>query len=191
MSHQPRPPLPAGGPLVAPELHDDAIRLEPLARALAPAVRWLMEPDADTARFTYIPSSPDGSFLETWLGRYEEGWRDGTRAGFAVRDAAGDAVGFAGFVKLDLAGAEGELGYVVAPAARGRGIASRALGLLTSWGLGELGLHRIELRIDPANAPSHRVAERNGYRLEGVLRSVAFKEGRRSDVAVWSRLASD
>ena len=190
MSHQ-RPPLPAGGPLVAPELHDDAIRLEPLARALAPAVRWLMEPDADTARFTYIPTSPTAGFLETWLGRYEEGWRDGTRAGFAVRDAAGDAVGFAGFVKLDLAGAEGELGYVVAPAARGRGVASRAVGLLTGWGLGALGLHRIELRIDPANAPSHRVAERNGYRLEGVLRSVAFKEGRRSDVAVWSRLASD
>jgi RimJ/RimL family protein N-acetyltransferase len=94
-------------------------------------------------------------------------------------------------VKLDLDGAQGELGYVVAPAARGRGVASRAVGLLTEWGLGELGLHRVELRIDPANAASSRVAERNGYRLEGVLRSVAFKEGLRSDVAVWSRLAGD
>jgi RimJ/RimL family protein N-acetyltransferase len=177
--------------LTAPELHDDAIRLEPLARALAPAMRWVNEPDADTARFTYIPSSPDARFVETWLGRYEDGWGDGSRAGFAVRDAAGEAVGFAAFVKLDLEAAEGELGYVVAPAARGRGVASRAVALLTDWGLHELGLHRVELRIDPANAASRRVAERNGYRLEGVLRSVAFKEGRRSDVAVWSRLASD
>jgi RimJ/RimL family protein N-acetyltransferase len=174
-----------------PQLHDDAIRLEPLTRALVRAMRWVTEPDADTARFTQIPSAPDDAFLESWLGRYEDGWHDGSRAGFAVRDAAGDAVGFAAFVKLDLDAAEGELGYVVAPAARGHGVASRAVGLLTDWGLGELRLQRVELRIDPANAASSRVAERNGYRHEGVLRSVAFKEGRRSDVAVWSRLASD
>jgi RimJ/RimL family protein N-acetyltransferase len=185
--------LPASGRLVAPEpeLHDDAIRLEPLARTLAPAMSWVTEPDRDTARFTYIPTSPDPGFLESWLGRYEEGWVDGTRAGFAARDATGAAVAFAAFVKLDLDAGEGELGYVVAPAARGRGVASRAVGLLTRWGLGELGLHRVELRIDAANAASCRVAERNGYRLDGVLRSVAFKEDRRSDVAVWSRLASD
>ncbi len=174
-----------------PELHDDAIRLEPLTRVLVPAMRWVTEPDGDTARFTYIPTSPDDAFLESWLGRYEDGWGEGSRAGFAVRDPGGDAVGFAAFVKLDLDGAEGELGYVVAPAARGRGVASRAVALLTGWGLGALGLHRIELRIDPANAASSRVAERNGYRFEGVLRSVAFKEGLRSDVGIWSRLASD
>ncbi|HEU5362448.1 MAG TPA: GNAT family N-acetyltransferase [Gaiellaceae bacterium] len=174
-----------------PALADDAIRLEPLSRALVPAMRWVTEPDTDTARFTYIPTSPDEVFLESWLGRYEDGWGEGSRAGFAVRDEGRDAVGFAAFVKLDLDAAEGELGYVVAPAARGRGIASRAVGLLTDWGLGELGLDRIELRIDPANTASSRVAERNGYRLEGVLRSVAFKEGLRSDVAVWSRLARD
>jgi RimJ/RimL family protein N-acetyltransferase len=177
--------------LQAPPLHDDEIRLEPLARALVPAMRWLTEHDEDTARFTYIPTRADEAFLETWLGRYEDGWADGSRAGFAVRDAAGDAVGFAAFVKLDLKAREGEVGYVVAPAARGRGVASRAVRLLTGWGLGDLGLQRIELRIDPSNAASSRVAERNGYRLDGVLRSVAFKEGRRSDVAVWSRLAGD
>ena len=94
-------------------------------------------------------------------------------------------------MKLDLDAAEGELGYVVAPAARGHGVASRAVGLLTDWGLGELRLQRVELRIDPANAASSRVAERNGYRHEGVLRSVAFTEGLRSDVGIWSRLASD
>jgi RimJ/RimL family protein N-acetyltransferase len=174
-----------------PALHDDAIRLEPLTRALLPAMRWVTEPDVDTARFTQIPSAPDDAFLESWLGRYEDGWADGSRAGFVVRDGGGDAAGFAAFVRLDLAGAEGELGYVMAPAARGRGVASRAVGLLTGWGLDALGLHRIELRIEPVNAASSRVAERNGYRFEGVLRSVAFKEGLRSDVGIWSRLASD
>jgi hypothetical protein len=38
---------------------------------------------------------------------------------------------------------------------------------------------------------SARIAERAGYRLEGTLRNLYFKEGRRSDVGVWSRLAGE
>jgi RimJ/RimL family protein N-acetyltransferase len=175
-----------------PPLADDAIWLEPLSEALARDLRWVLDGDHDTARFTRIPSSPDGRFLAMWLGRYEQAWADGTAAGFAVRDAAtGEAVGFAGLVQLDLEKREGELGYVVAPAARGRGIAGRAVELLTRWSFESLGLLRVELRIDPANAFSARIAQRQGYRLEGTLRNLYFKEGLRSDVAVWSRLADD
>ena len=175
-----------------PALADDAIRLEPLAEALLPELGWVLAGDADTARFTRIPSDPDDAFLSGWLGRYERAWDDGSAAGFAVRDTAtGEAIGFAGFVQLGLDRGEGELGYVIAPSARGRGAAGRAVGLLTRWGFDVLGLQRIELRIDPANEPSGRIARRLGYRLEGTLRSLYFKEGLRSDVDVWSRLACD
>jgi RimJ/RimL family protein N-acetyltransferase len=175
-----------------PALADDAIRLDPLAEALAPEFGWVLEGDEDTARFTLIPSRPDRGFVKTWLGRYERGWDNGSCAGFAVRDSAtGAVIGFAAFVQVDLEKRQGEIGYVVASAARGRGAAGRAVDLLTAWGFDELRLDRIELRIDPANAASARVAERSGYRLEGVLRSVYFKEGLRSDVGVWARLAGD
>jgi RimJ/RimL family protein N-acetyltransferase len=175
-----------------PALADDAIRLEPLAEALATEFGWVLDGDADTRRFTLIPSRPDGDFLKAWLGRYERGWESGSCAGFAIRDGVtGAVIGFAAFVQLDLEKQQGEIGYVVDPAARGRGAARRAVDLLTGWGFAELGLERIELRIDPANAASARVAERAGYRLEGVLRSMYFKEGLRSDAAVWARLSSD
>ena len=184
--------MPRGLARPEPALADDAIRLEPLAEALAPDLRWILEGDAETDRFTLIPSRPDGRFLATWLGRYERGWENGSCAGFAVRDGAtGQAIGFAAFVQLDLPKQQGEIGYVVDPVARGRGAAGRAVALLTSWGFGELGLQRIELRIDPANEPSARVARGAGYRLEGTLRSTYFKEGRRSDVDIWARLAGD
>jgi RimJ/RimL family protein N-acetyltransferase len=87
--------------------------------------------------------------------------------------------------------ATAELGYLVAPGARGRGVASAALALLTEWALTELQLERLELRISVDNEASKRVAERCGYALEGVLRSVYLKNGLREDVEVWSRLASD
>ena len=175
--------------MTAPDLRDDVVKLVPLARTLAPRFQWILEPDDSTAAFTYIPTHPDDAFLERWLGRYEEGWHTGERAGFAVED--GDLLGFAAFVHLDVELKQGEIGYVIAPAGRGRGLARRAVGLLTEWGFEGLGLERIELRIDPRNVASQKVAERCGYAHEGTLRSVAFKEGLRSDVGIWSRLRSD
>ncbi len=43
-----------------PALADDEISLEPLAEALAPEFGWVLDGDADTDRFTLIPSRPDG-----------------------------------------------------------------------------------------------------------------------------------
>jgi len=183
--------VPRGLTVPAPPLSDDLIRLDPLARSLAGDMRWVVDGDPDIARFTFLPTRPEPGFLEQWLGRYEDGWEAGDRAGFAVRDATGAAVGFAAFVRLGLEAQEGEIGYVVAPQARGRGIATRAVRLLTRWGFDGLDLRRIELRIDPRNAGSLRVAELAGYRQEGILRSVAFKEGLRTDLAVWSRLSHE
>jgi RimJ/RimL family protein N-acetyltransferase len=174
-----------------PPLSDDLIRLEPLARSLVAEMRWVTDGDPAIATFTFLPTHPAPDFLEQWLGRYEEGWTSGERAGFAVRDVADGAVGFAAFVRLSLEGAEGEIGYVIAPEARGRGLATRCVRLLTRWGFDRLGLRRIELRIDPRNAASSRVAERAGFTFEGILRSVAFKEGLRTDLAVWSRLSHE
>jgi RimJ/RimL family protein N-acetyltransferase len=63
--------------------------------------------------------------------------------------------------------------------------------LLTRWGFDELGLERLELRINPENVPSTKVGEGAGYRLEGVLRNLHFKAELRADVGVWSRLRQD
>lgn len=46
------------------------------------------------------------------------------------------------------------------------------------------------LQIDTANHASQRVARRNGYRLEGVQRSIHFKEGMRHDRGLWARLGT-
>jgi [ribosomal protein S5]-alanine N-acetyltransferase len=148
--------------------------------------------DEAIKEFTLVPTAAGESFVRSWIRGYEDGWRGGTRAGFVVRAAGGDEfLGFASMFGLDLPAGEAEIGYAVAPVARGRGVAGRALALLTGWGLGELGLERIELRIAVTNPVSERVAVRGGYTQEGVLRHVHFKEGRRVDLGVWSRLRGD
>jgi RimJ/RimL family protein N-acetyltransferase len=126
-----------------------------------------------------------------WVQRYVDGWADGSLAGFRIQSPAGEFLGFAALVRVDKEAQEGEAGYIVAPRARGKGVATKALRTLTDWALFDFGLQRVELRMDAANHASIEVAERSGYVYEGTLRSVYFKEGRRSDTVVYSRLPED
>ena len=147
--------------------------------------------DPDLLRFTRIPEPVPPGFARTWLERYEEARRDGSREAFAI---VGDRDEFLGMVmapRIDREEATAELGYLVAPEARGRGVATEALRLLTTWALEELGMLRLELMISVDNAVSKKVAERCGYTREGVLRSAYVKQGRREDTEIWSRLATD
>lgn len=170
-------------------MQDGDLRLEPLGKAHLDDLAELGR-DPDVQRFTYVPVPWPEGFERTWLERYDQA--DGTRAGFAIVDLeSGEFLGMAALVWVDLEASQAEAGYIVAPAARGRGVAVRALQLLTDWAHGELGLERVELRITVENEPSMRVAERAGYVREGVMRSLHFKQGMRTDVAVYSRLATD
>jgi ribosomal-protein-alanine N-acetyltransferase len=173
-----------------PVLADDLIRLVPLTPAHEPALARLVQ-DEDVRTYTRVPTEPSEEFAASWLRTYEEGWRDGSRAGFAIEAHDGRFLGLGLFVKLEPGARQGEIGYVVGPTARGRGVASRTLRLLTEWGFAQLGLERIELWIDTTNPASERVAERAGYVREGVLRSYWFKEDLRRDFGVWSRLRTD
>jgi RimJ/RimL family protein N-acetyltransferase len=166
------------------------VRLEPLTLAHAGDLDELAR-DPDVQRNTYVPVPPPPGFGRTWAKRYEEGRVDRSREGFAVVDTDdGSFLGIAVAVRLDEEAGEAELGYVVAPHARGRGVASSALRLLTEWGF-ERGLQRLELRISTDNEASMRVAERCGYLREGLLRSLHFKAGKRLDMVVYARLPTD
>jgi RimJ/RimL family protein N-acetyltransferase len=167
-----------------------SILLEPITAAAADELDALARDEA-VRRFTRVPSTPREGFGADWAARYVDGWADGTRAGFIIRGLDGAFLGLAGFVVLELDAREAELGYVVAPEARCRGVATEAVSVLTAWGFAELGLERIVLLIDVANPASEKVAERCGYTREGTLRSAHVKEGLRADTGVWSRLRTD
>ena len=70
-----------------------------------------------------------------------------------------------------------EVGYFLRPDARGRGLATRSLRLVSEWLLGQ-GEHAIVLCTHPANERSQRGAERAGYRRDGEIAEYArFKDG--------------
>lgn len=63
-----------------------------------------------------------------------------------------------------------ELGMWLRPDHTGHGYAQECIAGLTRFCFERWGARRVEVRIDPRNAPSRAVAERLGFVLEGVLR---------------------
>jgi RimJ/RimL family protein N-acetyltransferase len=108
---------------------------------------------------------------------------------FAIT-AGGRVVGSIGMGVND--SRNGHIGYWCARAARGNGVTTRALRLLCEHSFEELDLLRLELITDPDNLASQRVAEKVGFRREGVLRShLAHPDGRRRDSVMFSLLPGE
>ena len=99
------------------------------------------------------------------LARAEEQWRSGAAAPFVIADACSDRA--LGLVNLQF-GEDPTLAVSVFPAERGRGIASRAMRLAATWGLRELGLHRVVAEAAADNVASIRAIEKAGFRREGL-----------------------
>ena len=86
----------------------------------------------------------------------------------------------------------GHIGYWCARDSRGRGLTPRALRLICRFGFEELDLGRLELITEPENHPSQRVAEKAGFRREGVLRShMLHPSARRRDSVMFSLLPGE
>lgn len=80
-----------------------------------------------------------------------------------------------------------EVGYWIDVNEVGKGLATEVAAALTKHAILELGLGRVEIRVEPANVASMRVAEKLGFRREATLaRRIPSGTGTPRDVAIWS-----
>jgi RimJ/RimL family protein N-acetyltransferase len=86
-----------------------------------------------------------------------------------------------------------EIGYWVAAAAIGRGIATEVAAVQTRAGFELAGLDRIDIQVDPANERSLAIPRRLGFTEEGTLRRrlEAHEEGPRRDSVVFTMLREE
>ena len=175
-------------------LSDGVAVLRPWIRSDA---AFMHEASRDPAIERFNGPAPD-SMADTIsvIERIEESWRsseldgDPTGAAFAIVDAAsGQPVGMCGidnWSSTDVA----QFGYWLAAGARGRGLATRAVMLMTTW-LFELGAARVFLTIQSENTASAAVARRAGFTFEGTLRGCGVWRGQRKDVDVFAVLPDE
>jgi RimJ/RimL family protein N-acetyltransferase len=172
-----------------PTMGNDGVVL----RAPRPADRDGLSAGADALVSRFVPAVPDPCTpqdAQRWIDRVRIGSPD--RVDYVIADPHTDQVlGAGGLHHLRWEEGTGEVGYWVAPWARGRGVATAAAVALTKWGVAR-GLGRMELLTHAENWPSQRVAINAGYRREGVRRGGGInRDGSRYDLIVWARLRTD
>lgn len=167
------------------------IRLRPLRESDLDAIISACQ-DPLSQRWTSLPESYSRSDAEFYVGPYARGrWTRGEGAVFAV---TGPDDVFAGSMDLRLSPTDpglADVGYLTAPAFRGRGYAPAALRAVCEWGFETLGLTRIEWRAFVGNEASRRVAEKAGFTIEGVARAAVIRRGAKLDEWVGALLAAD
>lgn len=156
--------------LTVPRLGDGAIALRPPAPDDVDAITEACQ-DPEIPRWTRVPSPYTRDHAVDFVERSARMWESGTDAPFVIVDAeTGALVGAIGVHRFGGEDDGPEVGYWLARDARGRGVATRALEMVSDWACNQLGV-RLLLQADVRNAASRRVAEKAGFRHVGEAKA--------------------
>lgn len=97
-------------------------------------------------------------------------------------------IGYIGHYRIKWEHFRSEIGYMILPRFNGQGIVSEAIRLVVKYGFDEMKMHSIEGVIDPENAASARVLEKNGFVKEAHFVENEFFDGKFIDSVVYSLL---
>lgn len=179
----PSPELRAGPWLLRPWREADVDGLyDAVTASLGELGRWLAWAGPEYSRDDTV----------AWIARCGRDWREKRGYAFGVFAAnGGEVVGAAGISQLDGLNRRGNLGYWVATAATGQGIARRAARAVAEFGFRELGLCRLEIVVLPQNLASCRVATALGAQWECRARHRLQHQGQPADAEIYALLRAD
>ena len=123
------------------------------------------------------------AFIEKSIKNEEKG--TGLAAIIEERD---EICGAVGLDSIDEKNRSSDIGYWLRHDVQGRGLATRAVVCLIEYAFTTLGLNRLGIRAAPSNRRSRAVAERLGFREEGILREAERHGDRFVDLVSYSLL---
>ncbi len=150
---------------------------------------FLTDPEA-AGEFQWQGWSDPGRWRRQWLENGMLGEEGGT---LMVAAADGEPAGFVSWRKVMCWRGSScwNAGISLLPAVRGRGLGAPAMRELVRYLFAHTQLVRVEAATEVANVAAQRVLERAGFSREGVLRSVAYRNGQWHDGVGYSVLRSD
>ena len=156
-------------PISLPPLVDAEVRLRrPSVTDVAAITRACRDPEIQ--RWTRVPAPYTEAHAHDFIVMHEQDLAEGTGVHLLAADAATDALLGAVGLSIDRRDDSAEVGYWVAPEARGRGVATRATRLVLRFGLDHLDVAYVMLHAAVANPASNAVARSLGFTLEGTSR---------------------
>jgi RimJ/RimL family protein N-acetyltransferase len=119
-------------------------------------------------------------------------WAKGEEYSFAIVDRKdGTVLGSVALNQINRSHGFANVGYWVRQSRTRNGVASAATLLVARFGLGRLGLNRLEMLVPTDNVPSQRVAQKAGAKFEGVFRRRLMLGDKVCDAAVYSLVPED
>ncbi|MDP3712715.1 MAG: GNAT family N-acetyltransferase [Mycobacteriales bacterium] len=148
-----------------PVLSSERVSLVPVSHAVAYAVLAGQGLDAALAPLTAAPDWPHADTPDALRPLAEYG-APGDDGGWLVvlgspRD--GTVVGDCGWLGGPAPGGDVEIGYGLAPSARGQGLGTEAVAVLCTWAAAQPGVTRLTADVLPGNEASLRLLRRLGF----------------------------
>lgn len=85
-----------------------------------------------------------------------------------------------------------EIGYhMFDVASRSKGLMTESLSLLVRYLFSTKKINRLQLTVMVPNAASRRVAEKSGFKFEGIARGAVFHKGQNNDLEMYSILRAE
>jgi ribosomal-protein-serine acetyltransferase len=106
----------------------------------------------------------------------------------AIIERRGEVCGVVGLDSIDVKNRSSDIGYWLREDLQGLGLATRAVACLADYAFTELGLNRLGILAAPENRRSRAVADRLGFREEGILREAERHGDRSTDLVSYTLL---
>jgi len=100
-------------------------------------------------------------------------------------------IGGIGMHDWDQATKKAQIGYWITKEYEGKGIVNKSLSGFITYLFDKVGLNKIEIHFTPANKKSAKVAERLGFKIEGVIRQSVLRNGQPEDMVIAGLLKSE
>lgn len=129
--------------------------------------------------------------LKAWILGTIDSWKEKTLFDYSLFLKSDDTyIGHLGLHSIAWLHARAELGYWISSSFEGNGYIHEAIGGLEKIAF-DHGFHRLEIRCDPRNTRSAKVAEKAGYRREAQLREDIVINGIRRDSLIFGKLQAE
>ncbi|MFI1167533.1 GNAT family N-acetyltransferase [Streptomyces sp. NPDC020801] len=165
------------------------IALRPVGAEDLPVMeRFLLDPEAASPFQWYGWRDPG-----RWRRQWSEGGLITDDAGHLMVARGTERLGFVAWRKVTPAPGSyyWNVGIALLPEARGRGAGTEAQRQLVRYLFAHTAVVRIEADTEAGNVAEQRALEKAGFTREGVLRSVAFRDGRWRDGVRYGILRGD
>ena len=150
---------------------------------------FALRSDADLMKFIPRPLCKDVNDALVHINMIQQKLETNEGINWAITLKGNDIlIGIIGHYQIKWEHFRSEIGYMLAPEFKGKGVITEAVQLIVEYGFNEMNMHSLEAVIDPENIASARVLEKNNFIKEAHLKENGFFDGRFIDAVIYSLL---